>query len=546
VGRIIRVSKTSGRRRWAAAIAGALCALALAAGVLLTLSAGGSTGGYTVRAIFDDAANIIPGEDVKIDGVKVGTVGSVTPTPQQKAAVALHIENPGFHDFRSDASCTIEPEALIGEKFVNCLPTQPRAENTPPPPPLHQIPGGREGAGQYLLPVTNTSSPVDVDQLQDISRLPVEQRFTIIINELGAGLAGRGSDINAVVRRADPALRELDKLLAILAHQNKLLTNLAEESDRALAPIPGVKSQITSWLAASDKVAKASANQRAALAQNFADFPAFLEQLGPAMERLGRFADQTTPTFTNLKAAAPGINQMFTNLAPFSRSSTTFFKSLGSTAKVSGPALVSLQPLLAKLKTLGGSAKPFSASLAELFTSLRDTGGLERFMDFIFLGAGSTNGYDALGHFLRTEGVANLCLTYAITPSGGCSGKLFNTNGLSASASSASAAASAASAKATSGGASTSALVRAEQAAGTSLLMARTLAVLKGATPKQAIAKYPGSTTTGEAPAGGGATGQNATSTQPVGGSSSGTTYYSPSAESYEAGGMLLNYLLGE
>jgi ABC-type transporter Mla subunit MlaD len=34
-----------------------------------------------VRAIFDDAGNIISGEDVKIDGVKVGTVGSVTPTP---------------------------------------------------------------------------------------------------------------------------------------------------------------------------------------------------------------------------------------------------------------------------------------------------------------------------------------------------------------------------------------------------------------------------------------------------------------------------------
>jgi phospholipid/cholesterol/gamma-HCH transport system substrate-binding protein len=527
-----------------AAIAGALCAAALAAGVLLTLSAGGSTGGYTVRAIFDDAANIIPGEDVKIDGVKVGAVGSVTPTPRQKAAVELKIENPGFHDFRSDASCTIEPQALIGEKFVNCLPTQPRAEDTPPPPLLPQIPAGREGAGQYLLPVTNTSSPVDVDQLQDINRLPVEQRLTIIINELGAGLAGRGSDINAVVRRANPALRELDKLLAILAHQNKLLTNLAEESDRALAPIPGVKSQITGWLAASDRVAKASANQSAALAQNFADFPAFLEQLGPAMERLERFAEQTTPTFRDLKAAAPGINQMFTNLAPFSRSSTTFFKSLGSTAKVSGPALVSLQPLLAKLKTLGNSAKPFSASLAELFTSLRDTGGLERFMDFIFLGAGSTNGYDELGHFLRTEGVANLCLTYAIAPSGGCSGKLFETSGLSATASSASAPAGAASANIA--GLSAGTLARAERAAGTSLLMARTLAVLKGATPKQAIAKYPGSTTTGEAPAANSFTSQNATSTQPVGGSSSGTTYYSPSAESNEAGGMLLNYLLGE
>ncbi len=27
-------------------------------------------------------------------------------------------------------------------------------------------------------------------------------------------------------------------------------------------------------------------------------------------------------------------------------------------------------------------------------------------LDFIFLGAGTANGYDALGHFLRTEGWA--------------------------------------------------------------------------------------------------------------------------------------------
>lgn len=540
-------------------IAGMLGAAALAVGVPLALSAGGSNGDYTVRAIFDDAANIISGEDVKIDGVKVGTVGSVTPTPQQKAAVVLHIENPGFQDFRADASCTIEPEALIGEKFVNCLPTQPRAEGTPLPPPLHRIPGGQEGEGQYLLPVTNTSSPVDADQLEDISRLPVEQRLTIIINELGAGLAGRGSDINTVIRRADPALRELDKVLAILAHQNKLLSNLAEESDRALAAVPSVKSEISGWIAASDAVARASANQRGALAQNLADFPPFLKQLGPAMERLGRFAEQTTPTFTDLKAAAPGIDRMFTNLAPFARSSTTFFESLGSTAKRSGPALVSLQPLLAKLKTLGSAAKPFSASLSELFTSLRDTGGLERFMDFIFLGAGSTNGYDALGHFLRTEGVvAPECLTYAIAPQSGCPGKLFSTNGLvspeSGAGASAPAPASAASANATEGGGGTSAMVSAEQAAGTSLLMERTLAVLKGATPAQAIAKYPGSITTGEASPNGdaaseAATGEGATggtSAQPVGGSSAGTTYYTPSPESSEAGGMLLNYLLGE
>ena len=145
---------------------------ALVAVVLLAISAGGSNGGYAVRAIFDDAGNIIPGENVKIDGVKVGTVGSVTPTPQAKAAVVLNITNPGFQDFRADASCTIRPQALIGEKFVDCLPTQPRAEGTPLPPPLRKIPAGRKAPASICCRCTNTHSPVDVDLLNDINRLP--------------------------------------------------------------------------------------------------------------------------------------------------------------------------------------------------------------------------------------------------------------------------------------------------------------------------------------------------------------------------------------
>jgi phospholipid/cholesterol/gamma-HCH transport system substrate-binding protein len=495
---------------------------ALVAVVLVTVSGCGSSGGgYTVRAIFDEAANIIPGEDVKIEGVKVGTVGPVTPTPTQKAAIVLNIEYAGFQDFRADASCTIEPEALIGEKFVNCLPTQPRAEGTPLPPPLPKIPSGHEGEGQYLLPVTNTSSPVDVDLLGDLNRLPERERFTIIINELGAGLAGRGSDLNAVVRRADPALRELDKVLGILAAQNKTLVNLAEESDRALQPVAAVKQQISNFIVGADTVSRATANQRGALARNLAGFPPFLEQFGPAMERFGRLAEQTIPTFTDLKAAAPGLNEMFTQIPPFARSGTAFFTSLGKNAKVAGPALVALQPLLGSVKKLGSVAKPFSGSLAELTTSLRDTGGLERLMDFIFLGTNSANGYDALGHFLRTEGVVSVtCLNYAVTPASGCHGNFFSTPGAATTASTAA------------------------HASATSLVMERTLAVLKGATPAQAIAKFPGSVSTAGALGGLGASGEGAGSSQPVGGSSAGTTYYSPSPES-GAGGMLLNYLLG-
>jgi len=524
------VSKKSvGARRVAAGAAGAACLVAV---VLLATSAGGGGGSYTVRAIFDDAANAIPGENVKIDGVVVGKVKSVTPTPKAQAAVVFNINNPGFSDFRADATCTIRPQALLGEKFVDCLPTQPRVEGTPLPPPLPTIPPGHEGSGEKLLPVTNTHSPVDPDLLTDINRLPERQRLTIILNELGVGLAGRGSDLNAVIRRANPALQELDKVLAILAGENHVLAKLSVDSDEALAPLAAVRKQFADYFAQSNTVAQASARHLGAIEKNLILFPPFLRQLGPSMERLARFADETTPVFTDLGTAAPAINQAFTQLPAFSKSSESFYTSLGKTAHQSGPAIVAVKPLLTTLRGFGAAALPFTTNFSGLLTSLRSTGGLERILDFTFLGAGAANGYDSLGHFLRTEGLATICQTYAITPSAGCSAQLASSAGSEASASSV-------------GSPST-----------TSVLMARTLAVIKGATPAQAIAKYPGSVSAPGADsvsnAGSGSTAVSPTSNttgseaaHPVGGSSGGTTYYSPSAEGSEAGGMLLNYLLG-
>ncbi len=507
-----------------AAVAVAVCAVALVAVVLLATSAGGSSGSYEVRAIFDDAGNLTSGENVKVDGVNVGTVGSVTPTPQAKAAVVLKITTPGFQDFREDASCTVRPQALIGEKFVDCLPTKPRVEGTPLPPPLKTIPAGQEGAGQVLLPVTNTHSPVDPDLLGDITRLPEAQRLTILLNEFGAGFAGRGSDLNAVIRRANPALQGLEEVLAILAKENKVLTDLAVEGDRALAPITADRGQVVGFIKAGKTVAQAAANQRGALAQNLADFPAFLEQLGPAMERLGRFADQTTPTLEDFGIAAPGINKLFVSTAPFSKSFEGFLGTLGKNAKRTASALTAVEPLLAQAKGLGKNAKPFATNFSGLLTSLKSTGGLERLLDFIYLGAGSVNGYDALGHFLRAEIVASAgCIGYAIVTNPSCStGKFI-------------------------GGRTASTTATAAGVNSTSLVMKRTLAVLKGMTPAEAIATYPGSVT-GEANGAAGllSAASGATQTaQPVGGAASGTTYYSPSSESSEASGMLLNYLLG-
>ena len=91
-------------------------------------------GDYKVRAIFDSAAFAIPGQDVMVAGAKVGSVDELAVTDDKRAAVILKIDEPAFQDFREDAECQIRLQSVIGEKLVECVPTQPRPEGDPAPP----------------------------------------------------------------------------------------------------------------------------------------------------------------------------------------------------------------------------------------------------------------------------------------------------------------------------------------------------------------------------------------------------------------------------
>src|SRR3954453_142474 len=233
-------------------------ALSLAVcGAVLLLATGASDGGgsgYKVRAIFNNAFSVIPGEDVKIAGVKVGKIESLDVTRDQKAAVVLRIDLAGFGDFRKDASCTIRPQSLIGEKFVECTPTQPHPAGAELPPLLPEDP---DHDGQHLTPASQTHRPVDIDLLNNILRLPYRQRLSIILNELGTGLAGRGQDLNEVIRNANPALKETDKVLKLLANQNKVLRQLATDSDTVLAPLARERNHVAGFIDSAGKVAQA-------------------------------------------------------------------------------------------------------------------------------------------------------------------------------------------------------------------------------------------------------------------------------------------------
>src|SRR3954468_17989256 len=376
--------------------------------------------GYEVRAIFDNAAYAVKGEEVRIAGVSVGKIDKLDVVQERKASIAFTIDKPGFAPFHKDAHCTIRPQSLIGEKYVECTPGSTKS------PELDTIPDGQENAGKALLPLAQTSSPVDIDLIGNINRLPYRQRLAIIINEFGTALAGRGDELNQAIHRANPALRETDKVLAILAKQNRVLANLAVASDRVIGPLAAKRRQVANFIVEANKTGTATAERSADIERSFELFPGFLRQLQPTLQQLSDYADETTPVLADLHTAAPDLNRFITALGPFSSVATTSVVSLGKAADIGRPALKQSLPLVTQLAQFAKNALPVGKDLAALTKSIDKTGGIERVMDYIFFQVTAINGFDGVTPYLRAALMANLCSAYATAPAGGCNSNFTN------------------------------------------------------------------------------------------------------------------------
>jgi phospholipid/cholesterol/gamma-HCH transport system substrate-binding protein len=417
-------------------IIGVLLAAVVVAIVVLA-SGGKGDGGYVVRGIFDNGSFMVKGELVRVAGADVGKIEEVDVTrpgeidsyedgrPRAipgKAVIVMKITDPGFQDFRNDATCIIRPQSLIGEKFVDCRPTIPRAPGSKPPPALRQIPDGQPGVGQYLLPLENNSTSVDPDLINNIQRLPYAQGFRLILNELGASLAGRGEDIEEAVKRANPVLRDADRLFAILNAQRDELAQLSSNSQRILRPFARERSHVAGFFSNAGAAGQASSERGAALEASFRKFPHFLRQFRSTMRSLRTFSDAAAPVFSDFDKAAPGFTEATRALAPFSAASTVALKSLGATGEEAGPLLAAADPIVRKTRDLGRSGAGPTNKLAKFLGSLRKTGGWDGLVDLIYNSAASTNGFDQYGHFLRTfVTIPGNCSDYQLHGVGGCS-----------------------------------------------------------------------------------------------------------------------------
>ena len=331
----------------------ALTLALLLAGTAAFAVAAGADSNRTYQAELFIAFGVVEGSELRVAGVEAGTVTDLDITPEKTALITFEVR-PEFPELTSEASCSSEPQSLIAEYFIDC---QPGQGDQPLEEPIE--------AARNQITVQN-------DLVQNTLREPFQRRFQLILNEFGTALVGNAENLNAAIRSGAPALRELREVLTILGRQNTIIAQLNVDSDEIFSRLTDRREDVVRFIDEAEDTARVSAERRDDLARDFDLLDDFLFELRPTMTELGNLAREQTPLLTDLRAAAPGLSKLGTNLPKFNDASRVALRSLGSASEVGRRALTKAKDEIAVLNETAKKAQPAGDLLATFLESLDD------------------------------------------------------------------------------------------------------------------------------------------------------------------------------
>lgn len=399
-------------RRALAIILGILAVVALVA--VVATSRGGSDSkpdGY--RIILDNTLGLTKGADVRVAGVRVGAVSSVgLEVRRARAVLGVTIDRPEFGDLRKDAFCTVQPQSLIGEYFVNC---EPGVSS-------QRLPAGG------TVPISQTAGTVPPDLVLNILRLPSRQRLGVLVSELGAGFAARGGDVNQTIGRAIPALRQTDQVLAKLNRERATLRQLTRDAATTLRPLAANRENVARFVRTANATATASASRKQALATMIRRLPVFLPRLRATLRDLGDTALAQTPALNTLRDASPRLTGILNQLGPFADGTRPFISTLARASTTGIAAAQTARPTVRELRRVGTKTLEPARNLRFILEHLNDRRfavepnpaspggkgftGLEALLQYPFNQAQAINLYDARGYMLKIALLVNECTQY--------------------------------------------------------------------------------------------------------------------------------------
>jgi ABC-type transporter Mla subunit MlaD len=210
-------------------IVGVAIALLVAGGAAFAVASGhiGAASPHEMKITYPSADGLVAGSDVLIAGAKIGYVSDIQPATagcqagqSECSLVTVSIENshwPLHGGLRAD----IRPKSLLGEKYVD----------------LHD--GSQTAAydSSHVLLAEKNADPVELDQFINSLDPPTRTAIRVLLDDLGAGVAGQGMNLNQAIATGRANLQNLAVFGQTLNNRDPDLDKILVGLDNALGAI---------------------------------------------------------------------------------------------------------------------------------------------------------------------------------------------------------------------------------------------------------------------------------------------------------------------
>lgn len=226
----------------------------------------------TIVAHFSSATSLYPGDEVRIAGVKVGTIRSISPQPDH-AVVTLDVD----HDVHipADAKAVIVAQNLVAARYVQLA-------------PLYQS-GEPRMADGGVIPQERTAVPLEWDD--------VKAQLSNLATALGPDTTLSTSSMGRFIdTTADAMAGNGDKLRQTFAQLSQLARILSDGSGDIVATIGNLQTFVTALRDSSDDIVLFQdrlATFSTVLADSRSDLDAAMKELAVAVGEVQRFVANT-------------------------------------------------------------------------------------------------------------------------------------------------------------------------------------------------------------------------------------------------------------
>ncbi len=320
-----------GRSAAIVAIAAALIA------VVVIVFFGGSS--YHVRAIFQNASQIVSGDLVQVAGNPVGKVSDISLTPQGQAQLTLNITDGTYNPLRQGTIATVRQASLSGiaNRYVD-------------------LRLGRAGAAPIrdggFIPTTHTSSAVDFDQLFDTLDAPTRKGLQELIQGSASQYAGQGAVAQRAWEFLNPAVATSSMLFSEINRDTASFSNFVVKSGSLVSTLAQRQSDLSGLVANLATTTEAVAAQNSALGQSIQQLPGFMRLANTTFVNLRNALDDIQPLVDVTRPVAPKLQALLEQLRPLAEESVPTVRDLANVVSRPGPDndltdLTALAPSLA-------------------------------------------------------------------------------------------------------------------------------------------------------------------------------------------------------